>query len=168
MRRILDFFSLVILGVMLVATGFAFWGPGQLPLKVATHLDQFGQPDSYAARSSYEVLPMIAVIVYLALTVIAAYSSLAKHAAEQEPDAGPPVETHILKLIVWIKLELMGIFGSMQLSSLHAAYHPDNPFSGWSISMWALLVAVFATVAWYVTMMVRTNSSENKKEEVAL
>jgi uncharacterized membrane protein len=163
MRRILDFFSLVILGVMLLATGLAIFGPNPLPEKVPTHLDQLGQPAAYTTSSSYEILPVIAVVVYLALTVVAAYSSLAKHAAQQEPEAGPPIEAHILKLIVWIKAELMGVFTCMQLSALHAARHPDDPFSMWSAVMWMLIAAIFATVAWYVTMMVKmTHAAEEQ------
>jgi uncharacterized membrane protein len=163
MRRILDFLSLVVLGVLLVATGFALFGPSQLPQKVPTHLNDLGQPDAFATRSSYEVMPMIAVIVYLALSVVAAYSSLAKHAAQDEPDAGPPLEAHILKLIVWIKAELMGIFTCMQLSSLHAVRHLDAPSSGWSILMWMLLVGIFGTVAWFVTVMIRMMRAEEQR-----
>ncbi|MGA3031935.1 MAG: DUF1648 domain-containing protein [Terracidiphilus sp.] len=164
MRRILDFFSFVLLGVVLLVTGLAVFGPAQLPEKVPTHLDPLGQPDAWAPRSSLEILPMIAVIVYLLLTVVAAYSSLAKHAAQDDPESGPPLEALILKLIVWIKAELMGIFTCIQLSSLHAARHLDDPSSFWSVCMWILLVAIFATVAWYLTAMIRM---ERSQEEVA-
>lgn len=163
MRRILDAVSFVALILLLGATGLALFGPNQLPEKVATHLDQLGQPDAYAARTSYEVLPMIAVIVFLALTVVAAYSSLAKHAALQNPDGGPSLEPLILKLIVSIKAELMGIFACIQFSSLHVARHPDDPTSIWGAMMWVLLVAIFGTVAWYVTNMIRMERAEEEK-----
>jgi len=160
MRRILDFFSFVLLGVLLLATGMALFGPAQLPPKVPTHLDPLGQPDAWTTRSSLEILPTIAVIVYLLLTVVAAYSSLAKHAAQSEPESGPSLEPLILKLIVSIKAELMGIFTCIQLSSLHAFRHPDDPSSMWGAAMWVLLASVFATVAWYLTAMIRMERSQ--------
>jgi len=165
MRRLLDFFSFVLLGLILAVTGFAVFGSSQLPLKVPTHLDDVGQPDAWTPRSSYEFLPMIAVIVYLALTVVAAYSTLAKHAAQADPESGPPLETLILKLIVWIKLELMGIFLCLQLSSLHAARNLDDPTSMWSSCMWAVLAGVLGTVAWFVTAMIRMQRTEAVQDQ---
>ncbi len=160
MRRLVDFVSFVLLGLVLLVTGFAIFGSNQLPLKVPTHLNDFGQPDAWAARSSYEVLPMIAVIAYLALTVVAAYSTLAKHAAQANPESGPPLEALILKLITWIKLELMGIFLCIQLSSLHTVRHLEDPSSMWSGCMWTILVGVLGTIAWFVTAMIKMERSE--------
>jgi uncharacterized membrane protein len=160
MRRLVDFVSFVLLGLILVVTGFAIFGPDKLPLKVATHLDEIGLPDAWASRGSYQIVPIIAVVVYLGLTVVAAYSSLAKHAAQADPESGPPLEALILKLIVWIKLELMGVFLCFQLSSLHAVRHLDNPLSIWSGCTWAILAGVLGTVAWFVTAMIKMARSE--------
>jgi uncharacterized membrane protein len=165
MRRILDGISFALLVVLLVGTGFALYGSNRLPEKIATHLDQFGQPDAWTTPSSFELLPVIALIVYLALTVVAAYSSLAKHAAEEHPEAGLPIEALILKLIVWIKVELTGIFMCIQFASLHAARHPEDSGSAWSVWMWVLLVAMLASVALYVTKIIRVERTD-KREEV--
>lgn len=160
MRRLVDFVSFALLGLVLAVTGFAIFGADPLPAKVPIHLDDLGQPDAWAARSSYEVLPIIAVIVYLVLTVVAAYSSLAKHAAQEDPESGPPLEALILKLIVWIKFELMGIFLCLQLASLHAASHLDDPASMWTGCMWVILAGVLGTLSWFVTAMIRMQRSE--------
>jgi|HubBroStandDraft_1064217.scaffolds.fasta_scaffold19207_5 uncharacterized membrane protein len=159
MRSILDAVSLALLAVILAVTGFAIAGPGKLPDKIPTHVDSFGQPDAWSSRSSLEILPVIAVVVFLALTIVAAYSSLAKHAAQQDPASGPPLEALILKLIVSIKAEVLAIFTCMQFSSIHAARHPDEPSSFWAVMMWIVLVGTFATVAWSVTAMVRMGRS---------
>jgi uncharacterized membrane protein len=165
MRRLVDFVSFVLLGLVLLVTGFAIFGPSKLPLKVPTHLNDLGLADAWAARSSYEVLPMIAVIAYLALTVFAAYSTLAKHAAEANPESGPPLEALVLKLITWIKVELMAIFLCLQLSSLHTVRHLDDPTSIWTTCMWAILAGVLGTVAWFVTAMIRTERSEAVQQQ---
>jgi uncharacterized membrane protein len=155
MRSILDGASFVLLVVLLLVTGLAIYGPHQLPAHIPTHLDSLGQPDAFISRSSLEILPMVGVILFLVLSVVAAYSSLAKHAAKQDHESGPPVEGMVLKLIVWIKLELMAIFTCMQLNSLHTARHPDGGGSAWGIWMWVVVAGIFGTVGWYLTMMIR-------------
>jgi uncharacterized membrane protein len=160
MRRILDSISFVLLAVLLAGTGFALYGPHALPDKIPTHLDSMGQPDAWTTPSSYEVLPMIALIVYLALTVVAAYSSLAKHAAQADPEAAHTIEALILKLIVWIKAELTGFFLCIQFAGLHAARHPDEGPTAWSAWMWVMLLAMLVTVALNVTLMVRVKRPE--------
>jgi len=163
-RGLLDAASFVLLAVLLVVTGFALYGSHQLPERIATHVDAYGQPDAWTARSSLEIVPMIAVILFLALTVVAAYSSLAKHAAKQNPESGPPFEAMVLKLIVWIKMESMAIFTTIQLNAVHSARYPDEGSSVWSILTWVVVAGIFGTVAWYVTMMIRL---QREQEEVA-
>jgi uncharacterized membrane protein len=159
MRRLLDLVSLLLLVVILAVTGFAIAGPGKLPDKIPTHVDPLGLPDAWTSRSSLEILPVISVVVFLVLGVVATYSSLAKHADQQDAAGTPPLEAMILNLIVAIKAELLGIFTCLQLSSLHAARHTGETSLFWSIMMWIVVAATFATVAWSVTAMIRMERS---------
>jgi uncharacterized membrane protein len=162
MRRILDSLSLAVLGLILLDTWLAILGPSKLPAKAPIHLNDLGQPDAWTTHNSFEVLALTAVIVYLALTVVAAYSSLAKHAAQADPEAGPSIEPLFLKLIVSIKAELLGIFACIQFSSIHAARHPDDPSSVWGGIMWTLFAAILGTVAWFITSMIRMERAKEK------
>ena len=103
MHKYLDAISLAALAVLLAFTGFALYGPDRLPDRIPTHFDQLGRADAWTAPSSFEVLPVIAVIVYLALSVVTAFSWLAKNAAQKNPDGVPGLEAIFLKLITWIK-----------------------------------------------------------------
>jgi len=163
MRRILDALSLATLVVLLFITGAALVGPDKLPDKIVTHIDTLGQPDTWATRSSFEILPMIAAVVFLALTFFAIYSSLAKNADQPDSDSTPPLEAIILKLIVWVKLELMAIFTCMQLTALQAARHPDQPSSLWSAGTWFMISAVFITIAVGIWAMIRLGNSEQQR-----
>jgi len=163
MRRLLDLLSFATLVVLLLITGFSLVGPARLPDKVATHLDSLGQADAWASRSSFEIFPVIAVVVFLALTVVAAYSSLAKYADQADADRTPPLEAIILRLIVWLKFELMAMFTFMQLSSLQGARHPDQPSSFWSIGTWVMVGAIFLTIVRYVMAMVRLGNAEAQR-----
>jgi uncharacterized membrane protein len=163
MLRIIDAISSFLLMVTLGATGIALYGPNRLPDRIPTHLNDLGQPDAWTSRGALQILLVVAVVVYLALAVVAAYSSLAKRAAQESPESGPPFEAQTLKLIVGIKAELMGIFACVQLSTLHTARHPDNPASIWGIGMWVLLAGVFVTVAWYVTKMIQMDRAQEAR-----
>jgi uncharacterized membrane protein len=151
MRRILDALSLVLLLVICGATGIALYGPNPLPDRIPTHMSSLGLPDAWTTRGALEILPVIAIVAYLALTVAAVYSSLAKQDSENAPLFG----TLAVKLLSAIKAELIGIFTCLQLSSLHTARTPESPSLFWSVGEWILMAALFATVAWFVKKIIR-------------
>jgi uncharacterized membrane protein len=74
MRRILDVISLLLLVIIFAVTGIALYGPNPLPDRIPTHINTLGVPDAWTTRSSLEILPVIAIVVYLALSVAAVYS----------------------------------------------------------------------------------------------
>jgi uncharacterized membrane protein len=160
MRAILDAASFVLLIVLLAVTGFALYGPNHLPDQIPTHVDSLGQPDAWMARSSLEIVPMIAVVLFIGLTVVSAYSSLAKHAAQVSHESGPPIESLVLNLLAWIKAESMAIFATIQLNATQAARHPEVGTTVWSVLTWVVVAAIFGTVAWYVTVMIRMQRQE--------
>jgi uncharacterized membrane protein len=165
MRRILDTISVVLLFVMVGATGLAIYGPNPLPDHIPSHFNNIGQPDAWTTPSAYQILPVIAVVVYLALTVAAVYSSLARQEAQQNPNSTPLFGALTLKLIAGIKAELTGVFTCMQLSSLHIARNSDAQWSIWSIGTWLLTAAIVATVAWFVRKMIHVEQGQQALSE---
>jgi uncharacterized membrane protein len=153
MQKYLDAISLAALAVLLAFTGFALYGPGRLPGHIPTHFDQLGHADAWTTPSSFEVLPVIAVSVYLVLSVVTAFSWLARNAAQKNPDGVPGLEAIFLKLITWIKAELIGVFAYIQISSIQAVRHQElaSSWLGW----WILLTALLVTIVWYVVEMFR-------------
>jgi uncharacterized membrane protein len=157
MQKYLDAISLAALAVLLAFTGFALYGPGRLPDRIPTHFDQLGRADAWTTPSSFEVLPVIAVIVYLGLSVVTAFSWLAKNAAQKNPDGVPGLEAIFLKLITWIKAELIGVFAYIQISSIQAVRRQE-PASSW-LGWWTLLTALLVTIVCYVAQMFRAEPS---------
>ena len=153
MQKYLDAISLAALAVLLAFTGFALYGRDRLPDHIPTHFDQLGHADSWTTPSSFEVLPIIAVIVYLVLSVVTAFSWLARRTDQKNPDGVPGLEVLILKLIAWIKAELTAGFAYIQISSIQAARHQEV-VSSW-LGMWILLAALLVTIVWHVAEMFR-------------
>jgi uncharacterized membrane protein len=157
MQKYLDTISLAALAVLLVFTGFALYGPNRLPDHIPTHFDQLGHADAWTTPSSFEALPVIAVIVYLVLSVVTAFSWLARSAAQKTPDSAPGLEVIFLKLIIWVKAEIIGVFAYIQISSIQAVRRQElaSSWLGW----WILLTALLVTIVWYVAQMFRTEPS---------
>ncbi len=157
MQKYLDAISLAALAALLLFTGFALYGPDRLPDRIPTHFDQLGRADAWTAPSSFEVLPVIAVIVYLVLSVVTAFSWLAKNAAQKNPDGVPGLEAIFLKLITWVKAELIGVFAYIQISSIQAVRRQElaSSWLGW----WILLTALLVTIVCYVAQMFRAEPS---------
>ncbi len=157
MQKYLDAISLAALAALLLFTGFALYGPDRLPDRIPTHFDQLGRADAWTAPSSVEVLPVIAVIVYLVLSVVTAFSWLAKNAAQKNPDGVPGLEAIFLKLITWVKAELIGVFAYIQISSIQAVRRQElaSSWLGW----WILLTALLVTIVCYVAQMFRAEPS---------
>jgi len=153
MQKYLDAISLAALAVLLAFTGFALYGPYRLPRHIPTHFDPLGHADAWTTPSSFELLPVIAVIVYLVLSVVTAFSWLAKNAAQKNPDGAPGLEVIFLQLITWIKAELLGVFAYIQISSIQSVRHQElaSSWLGW----WILLAALLVTIVWYVAQMLR-------------
>jgi uncharacterized membrane protein len=157
MQKYLDAISLAALAVLLAFTGFALYGSRRLPDHIPTHFDQLGHADAWTTPSSFETVPFIAVIVYVVLSVVTAFSWLAKNAAQQNPDGVPGLEVIFLKLITWVKAELLGVFAYIQISSIQAVRHQElaSSWLGW----WILLAALLVTIVWYVAKMLRAEPS---------
>jgi uncharacterized membrane protein len=160
MRRILDGVSLIALLLLIVASGLALFGPKKLPSEIPTHLDAYGQPDAWASRTPIEVVPFIAIAIFLGLAAVAKRSSAALDTGQgdsgQKVNAdGQPAETSIHKLIAWLRAELLGILACVELSSIHTARNPGDSWSLWSVGTWGLVVAVFITAGWYAMTLFR-------------
>ena len=157
MQKYLDAISLAALAALLAFTGFALYGPHRLPDQIPAHFDQLGHADAWTAPSSLETLPFIAVIVYVVLSVITAFSWLAKNSAQTNPDGAPVLEMIFLKLIKWVKAELIGVFAYIQISSIQAMRRQElaSSWLGW----WILLTALLVTIVCYVVEMSRAEPS---------
>jgi uncharacterized membrane protein len=160
MQRYLDAISLAALTALLGFTGFALYGPVRLPNQIPTHFDQLGHADAWTTVSSLETLPFIAVIVYVLLSVVTAFSWLARDAAQKNPDGVPGLETLFLKLIKWVKAESIGVFAFIQISSIQALRRQElaSSWLGW----WILLTVLLVTIVWYVVEMSRAENLEGR------
>ena len=157
MRKILDAISIALLALQFLITFTALYGAGRLPQRFPTHLDIVGHPDHWSTTSSLPVLPFVALVLYLFISIVAAFSSMANYPGNVTPENRPRIEELTLGLISWIKAELVAMFGCFQLTLLEAGWHPERESSQFGV--WALLAAILVTTGWYIAAMVRGSRS---------
>ncbi len=167
MRKILDAVSIALLALQFIVTEMALYGANRLPDRFPTHYDVVGHADRWGTTSSLPVLPFVALVLFLFISIVAAFSSMGKrpeHATPDDPPSTTPenrprVEELTLDLIAWIKTELVAIFACLQWTLIKAAWHPDQASS--QLGVWLLLVAILITTALYIAAMVRAKDADD-------
>jgi hypothetical protein len=157
MRKILEGVSIVALGLLVFDTLFALYGPFPVRGKVPSHFDMAGHPDRWSDPASLQNLPVAALIVYLLLTFVAIYPSLAEQSTSEAPRIPSGMEVLATGLVTWIKMEAVWIFAIFQMALIEAARNPDKPVS--LIGIWILTAAVAVTILWHVAAMVKEKRS---------
>jgi uncharacterized membrane protein len=159
MRKILDTISIALLALQFLVTVRVLYGPNHFADRFPTHFDVVGHPDHWGTTSSLPVLPFLAFVLYIFISVVAAFSSMAKFPGNVTPENRPRIEELSLGLISWIKLELVGIFTCLQMTLIEAGWHPERESS--ELGVWLLLAAILATTAWYIAAMVRATRGDD-------
>jgi len=153
MRKILEGISLIALVLLVIDTFLALVGPLRVPEKVPTHFDMAGRADRFGDPASLQQLPVAALLIYLLLTFIAIYPSLAERSTFEAPRIPSRMEVLVTGLVTWIKAEAVWIFAVFQMALIHAARNPDAAVS--LIWIWILIAALAVTILWHVIAIVR-------------
>ena len=160
MRKILETITLVCLGYMSVVTAYVLYGPDPPPDRIPIHFDMAGHPDGWGPTSGLAVLPFAAFVLYMLITMLAHYSTLAHYPDHATPAGRRRLELLSVGMIAWIKAEMVGIFVCIETTSIQAARHWDQAMS--LVGVWILLGAVFVTIIGHFAAMVWALHSNQK------
>ena len=157
MRKMLEAVSLAAFADMIWCTYRAFHGPNYLPDKISTHFNLAGQPDGWASPAMLLLLPVLAVALYLLITVVAQYPSAFNYPVRVTAANRPRLQALALEMIAWLKTELVCILALIQISTIAAAHRGNGglPQALLPVS----LVAVFGTISWHFVAMRRAARS---------
>ncbi|MGA2351393.1 MAG: DUF1648 domain-containing protein [Terracidiphilus sp.] len=154
MRKSLEAISLAGLAFIFWITYQAFTGPNPLPSRIPTHFDAAGNANAWGPPATMWFLPMVAVAIYLVITVISLLPTGFKSMAVRvtaENRARLEALTH--QLIACIKLEMICLFAWLQWSILQTVLRGSGTIS--PIAVPIFMVAVFATVGWHMVAIFR-------------
>lgn len=153
MRKLLEMISLTALGLQISITALALFGDQKLPDRIPIHFDNAGNPSGWGSPAMLLLLPLVAVINYLLLTVVTKFPSAFNYPVRVTVANRLRLQGLALDMIAWLKAEIVCLFARMQWVTIEVARHPQR---GMPPSMMPVaLVVVFATVTFYIAAMFR-------------
>jgi uncharacterized membrane protein len=160
MRKSLEAISLMVL----VWTGWITWqalhGAKQLPARIAVHFDMAGNPDGWDSPSMLPLFPVVAVAIYLLMTLVTQFPESFNYPVEVTAENRPRLEALALEMITWLKTEMVCLFAWIQWVIIEMARRGRGDLSFMAL-LPVFLVMIFGTVAWSIVAVRRAAHSES-------
>jgi uncharacterized membrane protein len=153
MRKILEAVSLASLAVLLWITYAALRGPERLPDRIPTHFDLSGHPNGWGSPGALWLLPIVAVAIYLAITITSRFPSAFHYPVRVTQENLPRLQAISLQMIAWLKAESLCFFAWIQWSILQSVQ--NGRFGISPFLMPAFLVVILGTVLGFIVVMIR-------------
>lgn len=153
MRKILESVSLAALALIVGVTALAMVGPHRMTGRIPVHFDAAGQPDGWGSPASLLAMPILALVLYGLMTVVARYPSAFNFPVRVTPANRSRLEALALQMISWLKAEVLCLFAWVQEATVASARGGEAHLSFWFMPI--TLVGVFATIGWYVAAMLK-------------
>ena len=153
MRRSAELFGLAGLLALILQTWAALWGPDHLPDRVPTHFDAAGTPNAWGSPAGILLLPVVAIFVYVLITVVARFPQSFNYPVRATPLNIERLRSVTLDMLAWIKAEIGWLFAVLQWAFVRAAETGDG--SLFPRIMPVFLVVIFGTLGLYVTAIIR-------------
>jgi len=153
MRKILEAISLAGLALTAWITWQAFNGPSPLPDRIPVHFDGAGNANGWGPPSMLILLPVVAVGIYLLITVISLLPTGIKSAVKLTAESRAKIDALTHRMLAWIKAEMVGLFLCIQWFMIEGIREGSNKIP--AIPPPVFLVLIFATVAWHLVAVFR-------------
>lgn len=156
MRKKLEIGCLTALAVFAFLTAHAFYGPTRLPDKIPVHFTIDGHADGWGSPLSLLSLPIVALALYLLMTVVARNPGAFNYPVRVTPANRARLESIALDMIAWLKFEVLCLFVWIQHMTIEAARQGQGSISPFFMPV--VLGVIFATILWHVWAMRKTAS----------
>jgi uncharacterized membrane protein len=153
MRKSLEVISLGALAILFWITWSALNGPDRLAARIPTHFDIAGQPNCWGPPSMLLLLPVLAVALYLLITLVARFPSAFNYPVRVTAENRPRLQALALQMIAWLKTELVCLFTWIQGSTIGVARQGHGGLSPALVPV--SFAAIFGTIGWHLVAMRR-------------
>ena len=153
MRKNLEAISLGALALTIWITWQAFHESHPLPAQIPTHFDAAGNANGWGPPSTLLLLPVIAAVIYLTITVIAQFPVLFNYPVAVTEENRARLEALTLEMIAWLKAELVCFFAWMQWFILRIIQQGHGRLS--PLILVVFLAAFMTTFAWHLAAIFR-------------
>jgi hypothetical protein len=153
MRKALESAALLLLVFSWALTAWVVMGPDALPARIPTHFNATGQADGWGTPGMLWLMPAVAAVVYLLMTLVARYPSAFNFPMRTTPDVRRQLEATALGMLSWLKCEVVFLFAWIQYETIHLARRGQGTLP--ALFLPVVLAAVFGTIAWHIAAMRR-------------
>ncbi|HUN83131.1 MAG TPA: DUF1648 domain-containing protein [Terracidiphilus sp.] len=157
MRKTLEAIGLIALIVLLWITYQALAGPNPLPNRIPTHFDASGNPNGWGSPAMLILLPVVAIGLYLGITVVSRIPSAFHYPVRVTRVNLPRIQNLTLDMITWIKTELACLFATLQWWMIQAARNGGGRLPPLLVP--GFIVLIFGTIGGYLFAVIRAAAS---------
>jgi uncharacterized membrane protein len=154
MRKILEAIGMAALVFLIWETWHALYGPAPLPPRIPIHFDIAGNPTGWGSPMGLLLLPAIATVLYLLITVVSQFPGAFNFPVRVTAQNRLRLEALALQMITFIKVELVCFFAWIQSAIIDAVR--QNRFALPATLVPVFIGVVFATAIAHVIAMFRT------------
>lgn len=150
--RVLEALCFALLILLWVGT-IAFYS--KLPEQIPSHYNATGIADDYSNKSTIFVLPVLAAVIYLAMTVLSKHPHIFNYPATITQENAKRMYTTATRLIRVMKLVVIVILGAIVFMTFRTSLSKRE-----GLGSWFLPVAVVVMIAPVVFYLMKSRRSE--------
>lgn len=153
MRKYLEAISLTALAILLWITWAALYGPRAFTGPIPTHFDLAGHPNAYGPPQMLLVLPAVALVLYLLITVVSRNPAVFNYPVRVTPKNRQRLQELALNMIAFLKAETVILFALIQYQTIDSARNLQSSLPQ-SLMLTGIAV-IFSTIALHIIAMRR-------------
>ncbi|MFP5437749.1 MAG: DUF1648 domain-containing protein [Bacteroidia bacterium] len=137
-----------------VVSVIAFWGYlvvsySSLPDVIPTHYGGSGKADGFGDKISILGLPIVATILYIGITILNRFPHVFNYPSEITPENAVSQYTIMTRMMRWLKLVVVIIFGSVAYQTVVTARSADPQLGSWFLPL--TMVLLYGTIFYFIT-----------------
>jgi len=132
---------------LMVFMGFVIYQFPKLPGNIPSHFDAAGNPDSYSDKSTFWILPGVAVFIYILLSLIVLVPHQFNYTVRISPGNALSQYTMAVRLIRYFKAALIWMFFSISLATFRISAGESPGLGVWFMPV--ALAAIFIPLIIY-------------------
>jgi uncharacterized membrane protein len=125
----------------------------QLPDEIPIHFNAVGEADGYGGKGSILALPIIATVLFAGLSVLNQYPHVFNYPTSLSEDNALRQYTIATRLIRFLKLALVVIFGLIVYKTIHSLQGNKEGLGFWFLP--TALAMIFIPLVYYISLSIR-------------
>jgi uncharacterized membrane protein len=113
-----------------------------LPDTIPVHYNYLGQPDRFGPKASIFVLPIIATIVFVAMTMLNKYPQVLNCTVRITEDNAQRQYAIANRMIRFLKGSIVLVFGLITFQTIRNANHPDTGLGIWFLPIFLAMIFI--------------------------